>query len=165
MAIIAQQVKGKIMRCLFFITGLLFTYGHLFAATPKPVVLTCPAPETLVKDSKTLLWSANEAHWQTHTMSFADEITTFLGAQWNGASLGNVYCLYQGKPTTFIVQMEFDALVYPPSGDKWSSDLEQVKNCISSDPAECPFQPKVKKQTKSLYEELDDLTLKQGEGT
>lgn len=153
------------MRCLFFILGLLIAYSSSFAVQSEPIILTCPAPESLIKDSQTLFWSAEEEHWQTHTMSFADEITIFLGAQWNGASLGTVYCLYQGKPTTFIVQMEFDTLVYPPSGDKWSNDSEQVKNCVSSDPAECPFQPKIKKQNKSLYEELDDLILKQGEGT
>lgn len=136
---------------------LLVTSGPVFCEDETLPVLTCPPIENLVQDENTLHWGADQGHWRSYSISFAHEIKRFLGAQWNGANLGTVYCLYQGNPTTFTIKLQFDTLSYSPSGGKWSKDLGQFKNCISEDQADCPFVPLQKEAPKTLYQQLDDL--------
>ncbi len=122
----------------------------------------CPDISELVKDPKTLYWGTAQQHWRSYSMSFADKITHFLGAQWTGASVGTIFCLYKGEGMTFIVKLQFDTLVIPPSGGKWSKDLGQFKNCRSLETEitqqDCPFFPLKKPESKTLYEQLDELS-------
>ena len=134
----------------------------LFAQTRQTIndEMLCPQKEELIKDSDTQYWGTKEHHWRTHTMSFSNEITRFLGAQWNGANIGTIYCLYKGSELTFPIKLEFDTLAYSPNGGKWSKDLGQFKNCIASDQTDCPFIPMKPNTQKTLYEELDSLQKK-----
>ncbi len=143
---------------LKFVLFLSFLFGStLLAESPRPVMLICPPISHLVQDQETLYWSADEGHWRTYSLSFAKKIDRFLGAQWNGANLGTIYCLYRGEAMTFPIKLQFDALAHPPSGAKWSKDLGNFKNCLSSEQEDCPFVPLQKAPPKTLYEQLDDL--------
>lgn len=121
--------------------------------------MTCPPTSALIKDYETQYWGTKEHDWRTHTMSFADDVTRFLGAQWNGngTDTGTIYCLYKGSELTFPVKLEYSQFVHNPNGGKWTKDLGGFKNCVATDQADCAFVPIKKQQSKSLYEELDSL--------
>lgn len=144
---------------LIFILFLIAPWVIAVAQEGDASVVTCPAADKLVQDPKTLKWSADQGHWRGYSLSFARDITRFLGAQWNGASLGTIYCLYRGDKMTFVVKLQFDTLVSAPSGGQWSKDLGHFKNCVSSNsqPDDCAFVVPAEQEPKTLYEELDSL--------
>lgn len=123
----------------------------------SPTMRTCPPPHSLSQDHSTQYWSAENQHWRTHTMSFAKQIKRFIGAQWNGSTIGTMYCLYQGPEMTFPIKLEYDTMVSSPSGGKWSKDLGHFKNCISNDINDCLFLAPPKEKKANLYEELDHI--------
>ena len=87
--------------------------------------LACPAPSRLNKDTKTNSWQY-PPYWKSYQTSLSDKIDRFLGAQWSGATLGNLICLYQpASVSEFPVQLHFSDLV--DSLDDWSvQDLMKV---------------------------------------
>jgi len=117
---------------------------------------TCPPINYLVKDPSTMFWATKQKGFRSYDVSFAQHITRFLGAQWEGVNLGTIYCLYQGDNMTFTVNLRFHALSYTPNGGNWTKDLGGLKNCITSDPNNCLFKPYVKKST-NIYKELDSI--------
>ena len=97
------------------------------AQKPNPV-RTCPPISAISKDPAKLTWSAQDG-FKSYEMSFIDQLTTFLGAQWNGVKVGQVTCVYSGKPkTAFPILLVYGTLAIEPTGGKWSKNLDGIRN-------------------------------------
>ncbi len=117
------------------------------APCDKPVMDQCPQPSELVKDSKTMQWSAkghlDGTKYQSFDKSFTNTVDHFIGAQWVGVKVGQIICLYQpSNSNEFPVQLVFNTLTYAPTDKHWSKDLGGHQNCVSVNPEDCAFQLK-----------------------
>ena len=113
----------------------------------KPIFDQCPQPSELVKDSKTMQWSAkghlDGTKFQSFDKSFTNTVDHFIGAQWVGVKVGQIICLYQpSNSNEFPVQLVFNTLTYAPTGKHWSKDLGGHENCVSVNPEDCQYQLK-----------------------
>lgn len=127
------------------------------AKLPKGAML-CPAPDELTKDPDAMTWQA-KGGWRSFDKSFADSISIFLGAQWQGVEVGNVVCLYQSSDSsTFSVVLQYGSLTYQPIGGKWSKNLGGYENCKSKKRKDCYFTPKPDaKASGTLYQQAEQL--------
>jgi hypothetical protein len=122
---------------------------------PGTYIDYCPNPIDLTKNPIKLTWSTAppasniQPEFQGYEKSFANKLTKFLGAQWNGVNLGKIICLYQGESQeTFPVQLFYDILVLTPTTGQWVKKKGYYSNCDARDPKQCPFL--VKKQPKKI---------------
>lgn len=142
--------------------GLLGSLALSYAQLPKTTTLTryCPAIKDIFK-SKQNHWGTANGNFRNFETSFAQQLDKFVGAQWQGANLGYVTCVYKPHdPNLFYVTLLFNKLTYQPSTDKtqWTQSKQgSWMNCYSEDPKSCPFiiQPKPKKQ--DVYKEAERL--------
>lgn len=121
----------------------------------------CPQIKHINKDPVTLTWNA-AGGWKSFDQSFAVKLKTFLGAQWSGARVGQIICLYQGaNPSTFPVQLVFHTLTYSPQGGEWSKNLGGYKNCKSPTrgvtQTDCPFKMRLKPKRSNIIKEAESL--------
>ena len=114
-------------------------------AAPKPIakpvknLFYCPLPTTLQLNAKTHIWHVKK-NWKSYDISFVKRVKSFYGAQWNGANVGQIICVYHGEnPNSFPIQLVFHTLVLDPSAGKWSKNLGGYKNCVSRKLKDCPF--------------------------
>jgi hypothetical protein len=116
----------------------------------------CPPATNLTKDPVTQLWSADSG-WKATAPSFVNSVTSFIGAQWVGVSVGVVICLY-GKAgrSDFPVAIQRGTLVPEPLiGGVWSADLGGYMACKSNDVHDCPFFIQISQPPKNVYDQLD----------
>ena len=135
------------------------------AKQPKHLFF-CPTIKDLKKstDPNKLTWSAPNG-WKSFEASFVNKIGTFLGAQWVGANVGQMTCIYHGVvKTSFPVLLIYKTLTLAPKGDKWSKDLGGYQNCKSSQQKDCPFQIRLRPKQNDIYEEVEKLKFKNGNG-
>lgn len=129
-------------------------------STPKSLptgYIECPKVENLHKDLKKKTWG-NKHGWKSYETSFANDISTFLGAQWQGVKIGNISCLYKSKEgLTFPIILHYSRLVYEPSGKNWGKNLGGYMNCKSHQQKDCIFKPKAKLKTNDIYKEASML--------
>lgn len=122
----------------------------------------CPHPSQLAKNAQSQ-WHGPDG-WKSDRMSFVDQIKTFAGAQWQGADLGEVVCLYQGEQGTFPIDLHrSEDLVLRPDGQTyWMLDKSGARfYCSVADVNKCPiiFQKDVIKSmpAKNIYDTLKNI--------
>lgn len=149
-------MKNKILPTIFIFAAFTSTVA-VAAAPPQSVHAICPAPNTLTKDPKTMLWSA-PGGWKSYQSSFANKMGKFMGAQWDGVEVGQVVCLYQpADPYAFVVQLFYNKIVFEPTNPPWSKNLKGYRNCASHNLNDCAFMIRLKpKGNKNIYQQLDN---------
>lgn len=134
--------------------------GNPGSPQKKPIRVFCPEIDQLEKDPKSNLWSTASG-WRSYSPSFANKIKDFLGAQWVGTKVGNVFCIYEGEGKTFLVVLQFHGLAYGPTADpktnSWSPNKDGRQNCVAGKISACPFTPYLKKEVSDVYQQLDTL--------
>lgn len=128
------------------------------STTPKTMTIYCPKPSNIKKNQVKLTWSADRNTFRSYDISFSTRIEKFTGAQWNGASVGQITCIYQTLPKpTFPLLLIFHTLTFDPVGGAWSKDLGGYKNCNSFDRKQCGFKVRLKAEKENIYQEAESL--------
>ena len=126
--------------------------------TPAQIMVYCPKPSDLKKDPTKLTWSADRNTFRSYDISFSTKIDKFTGAQWVGANVGQITCVYKTFPkTSFPVLLIFHTLTLTPKGDAWSKNLGGYKNCNSIDRKDCPFIVRLRHRQVNVYQEAESL--------
>ncbi|HVV69863.1 MAG TPA: T4SS-associated protein EirA [Gammaproteobacteria bacterium] len=114
----------------------------------------CPPIEALTRNLDNT-WSA-PGGWKSHSPSFLNSVTQFVGAQWIGVNLGEVICIYtkSGK-NRFPINLQRPNLVVSPVGGGWTADKGGYKDCISNDPKQCRFFTPQPEKHGNIYDEID----------
>ncbi|MEC7030844.1 MAG: T4SS-associated protein EirA [Pseudomonadota bacterium] len=101
---------------------------------------TCPQANELYQSK--MQWKTDSG-WTGYQKSFAKGISHFMGAQWKGVGVGQIYCIYQpDDPSEFPIQLTSETLYSRPDYAMWeNSPSKDVINCISgqNDPCDCQF--------------------------
>jgi len=121
----------------------------------KPQTYYCPSVSELVKDG--LNWSAREGRWRSYSPSFAQEINTFLEAQWIGVNVGKIICLYQGKENfdfPIAIEPAKSILVLEPYGQAWATKHPGFKTCKSTNVSDCPFMAQQEESAENPYTQI-----------
>ncbi len=116
----------------------------------------CPLVTKLTKNPDDQTWGA-DGGWKSNAPSFITELTTFVGAQWVGVSVGEIICLYaRAGRAEFPVAIQRGTLVpVPKVGGLWSEDKGGYRECISTDIQNCPFFIEIHTPPKDVYKDLD----------
>lgn|SRR3989344_3750473 len=128
------------------------------------LVFHCPPVSCLVKDSTNLTWSA-PGGFKSYQKSFVQNVSVFLGVQWEGIRVGQIICTYQGvEKVTFPLAVVYNQLTFEPEVASnasniptWSKNLGGYRNCKSSSINDCPFRVMVKQSTQDVYQEAAQL--------
>lgn len=143
MRIIKLQQSLSLLLCLL---GPMTSHADQ-TAKPNTQYTTCPPINKVYKSTQNH-WGTSDANFRSHTLSFANKLDTFLGAQWQGATLGHIICLYKphenkNTGTLFTVILTFNQLVYEPVNlTHWQpakKTSSQLYNCVSRDVKHCAF--------------------------
>lgn len=123
----------------------------------KILTVYCPPISALTKDPLTKTWAA-PGGFKSYDLSFVDSITGFLGAQWQGASVGQVTCVYTGLPEkSFNVLLVSNVMSFEPSTLSWGKNMGGYRNCLSRRRNQCPFTVAVKPKQDDIYQEIEKL--------
>ena len=137
-------------------SGIISFSAWATSAKLPPGYITCPEINQFHKDPNEMIWRVPGGNWRSSAISFADHLTQFLGAQWQGINVGSIICLYQSNDTMdFPVAVQFDQLVYMPTGGKWTQNLGGYANCQSHAPTDCLMKPRRATIIKNPYLELE----------
>lgn len=121
------------------------------------ITLNCPEPSALVKNT-TKMTFASKGGWKSYERSFVTQVDTFKGAQWQGINVGQVMCVYTGKPAgTFPIYLYFDHLTLTPNGGNWVAQKGQYSNCGSKNRNDCPITVRLPPKQQNMYQEATDL--------
>lgn len=128
---------------------------------PNTLTMYCPPPSAIKKDPVKLNWTADRGTFRSYDLSFAKKIHQFVGAQWNGAAVGQITCIYKTLPkTSFPLLLIFHTLTLNPTGGAWSKNLGGYKNCNALDIKKCPFKIRLKPKSENIYKEAESLKSK-----
>lgn len=142
------------------VLSLTFALFGIAYAAPPPNLALCPPIKSLSKNDKTNTWSAEQGQWKSYELSFVDKIKNFVGAQWTGANVGQVTCVYRGASSSaFPILLVFHTLTYVPKDGKWSKDLGGYRNCKSLQRKECPFLIRIKSKSENVIDEAKSLRI------
>lgn len=136
---------------------ILLIVGLLQMVTCSAITLQCPAPSALTLDTKTLLWSTTDGDYKSYAPSFSKHATSYIGSQWQGVNVGNLFCLYRGDELTFTISLQHYALIQEPHTGKWGPNVNGIRNCHATQPEECPFSPVTAKKPHDVNQELEQL--------
>ena len=132
-------------------------------ATPATITVYCPDAASLVKDPKKLTWATPDNQWQSFDISFEKKLTQFIGAQWHGVGLGQIFCLYRGEDKdSFPVLLAFHALALVPRSDSWGTDMGGYRNCTTDKQSECGFEVRTRPQQVDIYDQALKLKTQPG---
>lgn len=115
----------------------------------------CPEIQKLTKNA--MIWTV-ENQWRSHSESFAEQISSFIGAQWVGVKIGTIICLYDSKDAfDFPIALEpiHTMLVLEPQGDNWSVNVKGYRICHSTSTQDCGFMIQQPKTAGSVYEQIE----------
>lgn len=113
----------------------------------------CPPIDKLHKTSKKV-WIA-PGGWRSFTTSFVETVAHFYGAQWSGAKIGQLTCIYKGKDaSSFPILLVFHKLTFAPLGGKWQAEDTKI-NCYSRDRRECAFQVPTPPKQEDIFKALE----------
>lgn len=128
----------------------------LFAMGQNLQTVYCPAPSALSKNPLKQTWSASGG-FKGYDLSFVTQVTGFLGAQWRGATVGQITCVYKGLPkNSFNVLLIYNTVTYEPSQLNWAKNQGGVRNCIARKTKHCPFSVEIKPKNKGdIYQQLE----------
>ncbi|OGT42126.1 MAG: hypothetical protein A3F13_04115 [Gammaproteobacteria bacterium RIFCSPHIGHO2_12_FULL_40_19] len=140
-----------------------------FADSAEPSAF-CPHKNDIQKNPVKGNWIAHTkaGDWKSYDMSFATNLTQFVGAQWSGANVGQLTCVYhseqqfkmQGKPAvqpTLPVLLIFHTLTFQPAKGKWKHAARGIYNCYSTKQSDCPFKMNIKSSVGNVYQEAAAL--------
>lgn len=146
------------MKFLLFILVPAIGFAQTTNNTPAPSPTRfCPPFGALSLDPVKLTWSTQDG-FKSYDMSFVTKITTFLGAQWNGANVGQITCIYSGEPKkTFPILLVYGTLALEPTEGKWSQNLGGIRNCKSRKQSDCPFTIRYQGKQPDLIQQLEQL--------
>jgi hypothetical protein len=133
----------------------------------------CPSAAQLKLDPQKHVWSA-VGGWKSYDVSFVQNVTQFIGAQWTGVNIGQLTCLYVGLPEgTFPIKLVSNHLFHFPyritikesnangvitsTPSKWLHPASGYINCYSKSQLDCPLEPVVAKQQGNFYDEALQL--------
>lgn len=151
--------KSLLMLTLYLFNSLAFAATD--TSPPSTLALNCPPPSAIKKDPVKLTWSADRNTFRSYDLSFATKVHQFVGAQWNGAEVGQITCIYKTLPkTSFPLLLVFHTLTLNPEGGSWSKNLGGYKNCNALDIKKCPFKIRLKTKQENIYEEAESLKFK-----
>jgi len=120
-------------------------------------VLLCPPIAALKKNPDTQTWYTSGG-WKSFDISFVDKVTQFSGAQWKGANLGQIFCVYRGDlATEFPILLAYNVLAFTPKGGQWSDDLGGYLNCEAPNREDCPFIVRIKQESADIYKQAEEL--------
>ena len=121
--------------------------------------LSCPQPAALTKNLQTNRWSALNGNWKGTTTSLASQIKGFVGAEWQGINLGQIFCIYKGVPAqTFAIAITYHTLAVTPQKGRWTGNKHHnLYKCISNQIKECLFQVRMKPKALSLDQQLAQI--------
>ena len=126
----------------------------------KVAILHCPTTESLTYDTDTMMWSAPN-DFKSFNTSFVEQAQTFLGAQWTGAGLGQIFCVYAGPDKLalpIVLAQNVISFEPKPSDDNsWGEKQGNHYNCISKNSINCPFFVKIKVPEQTLDEEFNSI--------
>lgn len=160
-----------IIRQLQYTLGLcmgLFTVGSIAADSTTQAAIkytTCPPISKIYKSNENH-WGTQDANFRSHTLSFASHLESFLGAQWQGATLGHIICLYKPKDdehkgSVFPVVLTYNKLVYEPVNQpNWQTNNPksgELYNCISKHVSDCRFVVRPTTGDVDIYQEAMQL--------
>jgi len=131
----------------------------LFAANKPQATKTivCPPPSALKKNPIKLSWSTSTG-FKSYNISFVKTISRFMGAQWNGETIGQITCVYHGtSKTAFPILLAYGTLALEPKTLSWGKNLGGYRNCPSNDPENCAFKIRLKATPINIYKEADEL--------
>lgn len=101
---------------------------------------TCPDAKELYQLK--MQWKTDSG-WTGYQKSFSKGISHFMGAQWKGVGIGQMYCIYQpDDPSEFPIQLTSKTLYSRPDTAYWeNAPSKDSINCISkqNDPCDCQF--------------------------
>ena len=69
---------------------------------PGHYILACPEPSKLVKNPSSNRWEVTP-YWKSFQVSLTRDASIFLGAQWTGAGVGNLVCIYQSSDVHYCM--------------------------------------------------------------
>lgn len=135
----------------------------------------CPTIDSITKDPTEGNWFVKTKNglWKSFGVSFASNLTAFVGTQWVGANVGQLTCVYhseqefttQGQQTiqkTLPVLLIYQSLVFQPTAKNWKRVSRGVYNCypVQHGRLDCPFKINIKPPTGNIYEEAESLKAK-----
>lgn len=142
----------------------------IFAANSPATFAYCPQPNEIHKNPVNNNWTAQTkaGFWKSYHFSFATTITRFVGAQWNGANVGQLTCIYHSKQRftmngqetsqrTLPILLVFHTLARQPSGAKWKHVATGIVNCYGQKIKDCPFVVNMKPSVGNIYQEAEAL--------
>ena len=109
-----------------------------FVFDQKPTF--CPPPSAFSKDPRTLTWHGPK-HWKSFNPSFADKLTQFSQAQWQGTNIGVILCTYKtDNDSAFPVFVQAPGNYQKPSltGSHWV-ERKGVISCFDANRTHCGF--------------------------
>lgn len=139
-------------KTLFVIFPMLFCNAVLAIPATSPSI--CPDIGETKKntDPQKQNWTAQtkEGKWKSYDTSFATQLTQFLGAQWSGANLGQLTCVYKSEQQfelqgqsitqqTIPVLLIYHSLTFKPTGGAWKRTGLGLYNCYSRQQKDCQF--------------------------
>lgn len=158
----------KLMRCnqllpkISLLLILISSVGPSIATANGTASLTryCPAIKDIYK-SDSNHWGTSGGNFRSFETSLAKKLDQFIGAQWQGANLGYVTCVYKpDNPNLFYVTLMYNELTYQPV-TKNTSWVQSKKggwlNCNATDQSNCPFTIRPKQKTQDIYKEAEQL--------
>ena len=147
------------------VLGIVFALGALMAVNswaetkstnPTAAVRLCPPISALKKTAK-LNWVA-KGGWKSYDLSFVHKVGEFLGAQWNGSTVGQITCVYSGvQAKSFPILLVYNTLAVEPRGGKWSKNLGGYRNCKARKQKQCAFTVLLKPKSENIYNEALQL--------
>jgi hypothetical protein len=147
------------------------------AATFNNNKVTCPTVKELRLDEQRHWWATRRVRdltsrnpkamlhykWYSVSSSLAHSVNRFAGAQYLGSTEGHVVCLYVPEVAyntkTFPILVYFEFLSLRPGSSEWSADAKNsdLLNCVSNDPAHCPYLVYQPDRIDNPYESLREL--------
>ena len=144
------------------------------AQTAALPMATCPHITEIKKNPTRGNWTATTKYgfWKSYHRTFSNTLSQFLGAQWVGANVGQVTCLYKADQQfmmngqlvvqqSFPVLLVYHALAHQPTGITWKHVSHGVYNCVSQNQDDCAFAINLEAKQGNIFEEAESLKQKQ----
>ncbi|MDP1574538.1 MAG: T4SS-associated protein EirA [Coxiellaceae bacterium] len=138
--------------------------------TNSVLIATCPHISEIKKNLTKGNWTATTKYgfWESYHRACSNDLTKFVGAQWVGANLGQVTCIYKADvqfdmgnqlitQPSFPVLLVYHALAHQPKGIHWKHMQHGVYNCDSQNQDDCAFAVNLEKQSGNIFEEAESL--------
>jgi len=130
----------------------------------------CPTISEIQKNPIKQSWYAHTANgfWKSYNISFATNVTQFIGSEWKGENLGKLVCYYksiqnlvlENNPTsqpTLPVVLVYHSLIFVPEGSKWLHNKRGERICKSTEQKDCPFTILAKPKIGNIYQIAESL--------